>query len=176
MQPRGTETAPTTMDFDQWLKLVTVLGAIASFFWGVYQWREKASQEFSARTEESARAVETRRIEATKPFLERQLTLYTEATRIVAQVANQGQSETGRKALDRFWELYWGELALVENPSVEAAMKRMGDKLKGNASSHDLQQASLAVAHACRESLDKSWGIRAWTVPDEAASTARRTP
>jgi hypothetical protein len=164
------------MTFDNGLKILTVLGAIASFLWGVYQWREKSSQELEAQKQESARLVETRRIEATKPFLERQLALYAEATKIAAQVATQGNSDSGKKALARFWELYWGELALVENRSVEAAMKRMGDALRANASTQELEQASLAVAHACRESLDRSWGIRAWSSPDEAASAARRVP
>ena len=101
------------MNFDNALKILTVLGAIASFLWGVYQWREKSSQELEAQKQESARLVETRRIEATKPFLERQLALYAEATKIAAQVATQGNSDSGKKALVRFWELYCGELALV---------------------------------------------------------------
>ena len=164
------------MNFDTGLKILTVLGAIASFLWGVYQWREKSSHELEARKVESTRLVETRRIEATKPFLERQLALYAEATKIAAQVATQGTSESRKKALARFWELYWGELALVENRSVEAAMKRMGDALRANASTQELEQASLAVAHACRESLDRSWGIKAWSSPDEAGSAARRMP
>ena len=164
------------MNFDNGIKILTVLGAIASFLWGVYQWREKSSQELEAQKQESARQVETRRIEATKPFLERQLVLYSEATKIAAQVATQGNSDIGKKALVRFWELYWGELALVENRSVEAAMKRMGDALRAKASTPELEQASLAVAHACRESLDRSWGIRAWSSPDEAASATLRVP
>lgn len=160
------------MSFDNWLKVLTVLGAISSFLWGVYQWREKTSQELEARTQENTRLIETRRIEATKPFLERQLTLYAEATKVAAQVATQGDTESGKKALVRFWELYWGELALVENRSVEAAMVRMRNALRTNASTEELEQASLAVAHACRNSLDRSWGIRAWSSPDEAASSA----
>lgn len=158
------------MTFDNWLKILTVLGAKSSFLWGVYQWREKSSQELEARKQENARQIETRRIEATKPFLERQLALYGEATKIAAQVATQGDTESGKKALVRFWELYWGELALVENRSVEAAMVRMRNALLANASTAELEQASLAVAHACRNSLDRSWGIRAWSSPDEAAS------
>lgn len=158
------------------LKLLGVFGAIASFLWGVYQWREKSKDDLEARKLESQRLVDTRRIEATKPFLERQLALYSEVTKIAAQVATQGNSETGKKALTRFWELYWGELALVENRSVEAAMKRMGDALRDKSSAQELQVASLDVAHACRESLDKSWGIRAWSAPDEAASPPKPAP
>jgi hypothetical protein len=164
------------MTFEKWISIATVVGAVASFFWGVYQWREKSSQELDARNRESAGLAETRKIEATKPFLERQLLLYSEATNIAAQVATKGDSEAGKKAQNRFWELYWGELALVENRKVETAMKRMGDALLRNASTQELEQASLAIAHACRESLDKSWGIKAWSSPDEAAPVDRRAP
>ena len=164
------------MTFENGLKLATILGALASFLWGVYQWREKSSQELQARIQDSARLVETRRIEATKPFLERQLALYSEITKVAAQVATYGSSDTGKKAQARFWELYWGELALVENQAVETAMKRMGDALKDEAPAEELGQASLAVARACRDSLDRSWGIRAWSAPDEAASATRRVP
>ena len=164
------------INLDDVLKIVGVFGAILSFLWGVYEWREKSRDDLAARKLESELLIETRRIEATKPFLERQLTLYSEATKVAAQVATQGGGENGKKALTRFWELYWGELALVENRSVEAAMKRMGDALISNASEQELKYASLAVAHACRESLDKSWGIRAWSAPDEAASSGGRAP
>lgn len=159
----------TAMTIDNWLNILTVLGAICSFLWGVYQWREKTSRELEARNQENTRLTETRRIEATKPFLERQLMLYAEATKVAAQVATQGETESGKKALVRFWELYWGELALVENRSVEAAMVQMKNELRANASAEKLEQASLAVARACRYSLDRSWGIRAWSSPDEAA-------
>ena len=164
------------MTFDTGIKIATLVGAIASFLWGVYQWREKSAQELQAQIQNSERLVETRRIESTKPFLERQLALYSEATKTAAQVATQGSSEAGRKAQARFWELYWGELALVENRSVEAAMKRMGDALRTGAPTAELEQAALAVAHACRDSLDRSWGIRAWSSPDDAASAVRRGP
>lgn len=164
------------MNVETWLKMLGIVGAVGSFLWGVYQWREKSAEDLLVRQLESERLIETRRIEATKPFLERQLALYSEATKVAAQVATLGQSEAGKKARARFWELYWGELALVENRAVEAAMKRMGDALRADMPQETLQYASLAVAHACRESLDKSWGIRAWSAPDEAASATKRVP
>ena len=164
------------MSLENWLKVLAVAGAISSFLWGVYQWREKSAQDLALRSVEAERLAETRRIEATKPFLDRQLALYSEATRVASQVATLGKTDAGKKARTRFWELYWGELALVENRTVEAAMKQMGDALSAGASEHELQLASLAVAKACRESLDRSWGINAWAKPDEAASRAKRAP
>jgi hypothetical protein len=164
---------------EDWIKILTVVGALCSFLWGVYQWREKANSELQAKREEAAAVAETRRIEATKPFLDRQLALYVETTKVVAKVATQAQGDEGKRARERFWELYWGELATVEDREVEAAMVAMGDALKDPAATaNQLQIAAIRVAHACRGSLDRSWGIHAWSSPDDAsaAGTAASTP
>jgi hypothetical protein len=67
------------------------------------------------------------------------------------------------KAWDRFWELHWGELSMVENLEVEKAMKSMGDCLNGKCQGcPDLKRCSLDLAHACRRSLAESWGVPDW--------------
>jgi hypothetical protein len=136
------------------LKLATLVGAAVTFAWGVYNFTE--SQRGQA---------ETRRIEATKPFLDRQLTLYTSATQAAATLATSSDEAERAGALKRFWSLYWGELALVEDQRVEAAMVRIKDALASNASKEELQQRSLALAHACRDSLAESWGVKQWRSP-----------
>ncbi|MBI1735352.1 MAG: hypothetical protein HYR51_09275 [Candidatus Rokubacteria bacterium] len=155
--------------FDQWLKVLGLVGAMASFIWGVYQWRVKSDHELTQARYEAARLVASRKIEATKPFLERQLKLYTDASQIAAVLATTRDGAERAKATKRFWELYWGELALVENEAVETAMVALGDALQRNSPPPELQQLSLRLARACRISLDRSWGIHAWTSPDEAA-------
>lgn len=139
--------------FDQTFKILSLLGAIVSFVWGVLVWRGKSRE-----------VAKTRRIEATKPFLELQLKLYTEASKIAAVVATSNDAT----ARNRFWELYWGELALVEDRQVEAAMRAMGDVLRspsdnGVEKELSLAKLSLKLAHAFRGSLDRSWGINIWT-------------
>lgn len=47
-------------------------------------------------------------------------------------------------AARRFWELYWGELSMVENPEVEAAMVQMGNCLNGNCSGARMPTSSNA--------------------------------
>jgi hypothetical protein len=111
--------------------------------------------------------VQTRRLEARKPFLNEQLRLYTEVTRIAATLATADrQSPAYSGAQQRFWFLYWGELSLVESAKVETAMVVLGECLKGNCSrcvgKPDLQHCSLGLAHACRESLAESWGVVDW--------------
>jgi hypothetical protein len=144
---------------------VSVIGGVVTFIWGYYQWRERSIENLKAR-----------RLAITKPFLEKQLELYSEATRVASQVAMKLGKE-GDEARARFWELYWGELALVENPEVENAMVEMSEALESGAPVTTLRSKSLRIAHACRQSLDKSWGINAWRTgpPSRADTRARRT-
>jgi len=158
----------SSSQLEQWLKVLGVAGAIASFVWGVFVWKEKSEADRDLQRIETQRLAQSRRIEATKPFLERQLRLYTEATEVAAVIATSSDEKQGSKALERFWQLYWGELALVENREVENAMVALGEAIKANASRGALEQASLRLARACRRSLDNSWGITAWSNPDEA--------
>lgn len=159
--------------FDEWFKLVGVFGAIASFLWGVWVWKDKSNNDLTQQCLEAQRLAESRRIEATKPFLERQLKLYTEASQVAALIATSSDERQIQQALGRFWQLYWGELALVENTEVEAAMVAMGNAIHEKANPQVLKQASLKLAHACRQSLDRSWGIHAWGNPDEATTSGK---
>ena len=65
------------MSLDNWIKVLGIVGVVISFLWGVWQWKDKSEQELKQRSSEAVRLAETRRLEATKPFLERQLKLYT---------------------------------------------------------------------------------------------------
>ena len=142
--------------FESSLKILTLIGAVVTFAWGVFQYIETQRQQS-----------ETRRIEATKPFLERQLKLYTEATQIASTIATTGNAKTKAEAQDRFWSLYWGELALVEDAAVETAMVRFGEALRSGSPEGATRQRALELAHACRGSLARSWGVAAWQSPHE---------
>jgi hypothetical protein len=82
-----------------------------------------------------------------------------------------------KTAETRFWQLYWGELAMVENGGiktknggVEGAMVRFGEELKKQSRSQlALQGLSLDLAHVCRDSLATSWGVQDWRAPDYAS-------
>ena len=136
------------------IKILGAMIAIGGFLWGMFTY-------FDAREREA----ETRRIEAMKPYLERQLKLYTEATQIAATLATVTADSIEDKTMQRFWELYWGELALVENADVEKAMVQFGQGLQNGYNKSRLQQLSLELAHACRESLATSWGVSLWEKP-----------
>ena len=63
--------------------------------------------------------------------------------------------------VDRFWQLYTSELALVEDPEVAKAMIAYGEALKANKQGA-LGGLAIALAHRMRESLARSWGTDAW--------------
>ena len=146
-------------DLEVWIKALSILGAVVAFCWGVFQFI--SGQNVQA---------ETRRIEATKPFLERQLKLYIEATQAAAMLATAENSDELDVANKKFWLLYWGELALVEDKRVEAAMVQFGRALESGSVGQQLQQYSLTLAHACRDSLAESWGVRQWRNPHGASA------
>jgi hypothetical protein len=133
------------------IKWIGVLIALGGFLWGVTNFM------LTARIQ-----AEARRLEARKVFLDRQLKLYTEATQVAATMATTTDAEKLAKAEERFWELYWGELSMVENRAVEGAMVGIRNCLASNCTQADLQQKALALAKACRDSLNQSWGIGDW--------------
>ena len=94
-----------------------------------------------------------------------------ETLKVVAAVLTTSTDNAEvEKSKKRFWKLYWGELALVENSQVEASMVVLGKALKDYKKQVELQQLKLTLARACRNSLDKSWGINAWSNPDKASN------
>lgn len=106
--------------------------------------------------------------ETKRPFIEQQFKLYGEAVAVasrLARAADRGQQPPPEEDLQRFWELYWGPLAMVEDSRVEAAMVVFGRSLEdytedtGTECSRKLNQASLALAHRARQSLEEQWGV-----------------
>lgn len=136
-------------------KWVTVAATAGALLWGVVSTLETWSRE------------------SRRPFLDRQMSLYEEATKTAAILATSDDATELETAETRFWQLYWGELALVENGGlgvdgggVEAAMVRFGEALQEKERNRPLlQQRSLELAHACRDSLAESWGVPNWQSP-----------
>lgn len=154
-------------------KYLAILGGIATFFWTSFAYfdglrREhvkKAADERAmeeGRVIEQAKATAVQRVISMEPFLNRQLALFQETTQVVAFIATSPESEERKQKEARFWQLYWGELALVEHGDVETAMKHFGDALKAKAASDVLEQLSLKVTYACRDELAESWNEPSW--------------
>jgi hypothetical protein len=68
--------------------------------------------------------------EAQKPFWEKQLQTCFEASTAAATIATSRDKEAVSKAVDDFWRLYWGPLAIVEAREVAGAMVAFGTCLE----------------------------------------------
>jgi hypothetical protein len=141
------------MDVEKTLKWIGVVVALGGLALGVANYLATVRRD-----------AETRNLEARKQYLTRQLDLYTDATRAAAKLATaRADSAEYLAARARFWELYWGELSMVESRGVEAAMKNMGDCLNGTCvACSSVARCSLDLAHACRRSLAESWNVPDW--------------
>lgn len=128
------------------IKIMPVLVACGTFIWGIWEWRDNANQ-----------VRESRRIEATRPFLELQLKLYTETALVTSRIARSCDETT----ITRFWELFYGELALVEDQQVATAMVEFSNALKPCDQSR-LSSAALHLTQSMRDSLANSWDTDAW--------------
>jgi|GEM_PF-7099369 len=155
-----TENQGSRLEFG--LKLLSPLLAVGAFFWGIYTYRDASQRQLAQAKAEAQKTAETRRIEATRPYLDKQLTLYMEATRVTATLATSTDREEIGKATKRFRELYFGELALVERRAVEQAMVRFKLALDAKEEQEALEPLALNLAHVCRDELAASWGTDAW--------------
>lgn len=148
----------TTMS--NWQVLVSALIGAATIGVGIWQFRE-----------DSEMRAHTARLEARKPFLEKQMALCFAASEAAATLATTTDSERWRASRETFWMLYWGPLSVVERPlaagevgPVEARMVAFGKRLKPLQENpelplSELQTNSFDLAHACRDLMFDSWEI-----------------
>jgi hypothetical protein len=120
----------------------------------------------------------TRLIEAQKPFNEKRLQYYLEATSITSTIATSENDAVVIAAKARFWALYWGELALFEDDDVEDAMVKFGTALE-TGHTDKLREWSLTVAHACRSRLSIAGTLASqrggWTTKQRYCRLPQRT-
>ena len=92
--------------------IVSALAATATFFVSELDKAEDRAKETLDRAE--ARSL---------PYYQKQLDIYADAARITGRLASVPENDPSYPTLvARFWELYWGDLNLVESPAVAAKM------------------------------------------------------
>jgi hypothetical protein len=102
----------------------------------------------------------SRKIEASKPFLELRQKLYLEGLHNASILASPDlhTDEEIKNAKKRFYQLYWGELSLVEESEVESNMILIASSLESG-KLEDIKNATYKLSHSMRNSLSKSWGM-----------------
>jgi hypothetical protein len=144
-----------------WSVVFGGITAVGLVFGGLFAVIQYQSDRETALTTASIQA-STARFEAKKPFYTKQLDFCELASSQAAILA----TPTGRPAAEvtrakgEFWRLYWGPLGIVEDKPVEGAMIHFGQCLGDEQScGTTLTQASLKLAHACRDLVSKSWDL-----------------
>jgi hypothetical protein len=137
---------PASKTPEQWLKVSALALTFAGLLAGTYQFMRNQS------------------VEAARPFLEQKLKWCEEAVEVAAGIAVYGresmlppvQSRAATKRVDRFWAMYWGVMGMVEAEEIVDAMIEFGSGLKTPEDKSDGMRA-LAIAHACRMDMARSW-------------------
>jgi len=167
-------TTLTMFIVKDWAKIITVIGILGGIFTFIYN----AYWDAVSRNRESR-----------KPFLEQQLRTYTEAVETTSQIAGLTpgvlqkllpSDEQYTSAVNKFWALYWGHMAIVEDGNVERAMIIFGKSLDEHspcANDSDRSHIVLILSHCIRDSLAAGWGTTLPPVPPtEACSDSNLTP
>ena len=98
------------------------------------------------------------------PFLQKQMDLCFEASQIVSVLATTDDQAKWYEARGRFWQLYYGVLAIVENPEVERCMIECGKFIPVAGApptlpDDNLWHASLNLGKAIRTLVLKAWEV-----------------
>jgi hypothetical protein len=129
------------MALERTLKFIGAMVAICGLLFGV--WKYFQDLEISSK----------------KPYLEKQIALYFDATSAVATLASSKDAAKITDAEERFWALYLGALVMVEDHTVEKVMVKIGNCLRYDCPQSELKPLSLELAKACRTSLGDSWKV-----------------
>jgi hypothetical protein len=106
-------------------------------------------------------------VEAAKPYLQKKLEWCEDAVETASFIAVADPAARSDKTL-RFWQLYWGRMALIENDKVTSAMEDFKTALlfdEASSAPHEssmLRSAAVRLAHACRQEMADSWSPIWW--------------
>lgn len=139
--------------WDTVIKVITVVLTAAGLVWGYLH----AIEEFA----QSNR----------KPFLEMKMKYNLELVEVVSRIARPSSPLDQDEAIHRFWQLYAGASAMVEDGPLEDAVNTASvciQKLeKHGCEKFELEGLSLILASEVRNSL-----FRAWRIESPARSSA----
>jgi hypothetical protein len=99
-----------------------------------------------------------------RPFLELQAKYYVEMLETVSRITYPANDTDRQDSTRRFWQMYSGTSALVEDAAVEDKINSLSVCVKqigGTCAQVDLEAHTLVLSQAIRVSLARSWGLSA---------------
>lgn len=148
--------------FMRFLPLVTVLIAVAGFWFTVYQYNRQQAAAAKQQADAADKLSTERKQELLKPFLDKRLELYFAASEAAATMALSKDKAERDKAEAKLVQLYAGTLIIVEDQEVEEAMKRIYRCITGEdpCDEAEKQRRSQALASRARDSIGKSYNVK----------------
>ena len=140
--------------------VITPIIAVITVLVGIYQYTDAQKKSLE-------REYELKRLERQEKRFEEKATLYKETRQLLSFLSTNDSktSDIYETKRNKFWELYWGDLASVETHPIESLMVQFGNKLdqiknekdeaKINSIKNDLQQISLSFAHQTKKELNE---------------------
>jgi hypothetical protein len=190
----------------QLLPLVTAMLAVAGFWFGIWQYfrsedarqadEKKAAAALAAQEKQAAEERLEQQKQAdinfqrnltrdtARQLWEKMLVLYIEAAEKAAVIATTEDDGVRREAEKRFWVLYWGPLAAVEDlrvepdsradspqdqPDVALAMVNFGREIEKDVKDRNpgtLRTLSLELARTVRKAIARGFGVHATSLED----------
>jgi hypothetical protein len=142
-------------------EFLQAMAIITAGLWGAWTYHVQSNEQ-NERAKESAAAVER---ELQRPYNEKKLALYLEASRVSARLAATPKGPERSELEARFWELYWGELAFVESTgtagSVEKLMVHVCHQLFKNEQCHTYSNSAtgsvMLLSHIASREIKEAW-------------------
>ena len=102
------------------------------------------------------------KLEFQRPWVEKNIAFCIDAAKTVGALTASYSEDEWKKTVADFWQLYWGQLVLIEPRGVESAMVEFGKKLDKTSfeQRRTLGYAAFAVSKECRTHIDFSDGRR----------------
>ena len=162
---RARETALLKI-FEKWLPTLTV---VVGAGWALYQYIDHQKEVERQADFQMVQARETRSFETRKPFLDKQLVLYFETTAVAGWLAAENDPKLGewKVKLNRFAQIFFGELPMIASQDVQDAMKQMWDAAVTYEKNPDIdtyrddkKKASTLLARAIHRDVEGVWQIK----------------
>lgn len=137
--------------------IITPIIAVITVLFGIYQYTDSQAKSLE-------REYQLKRLERNERAFEEKVSIYNETRQIMSYLSTNSdiKSKVFEAKTNRFWELYWGDLAAVESIEMEGLMISFGNYLTQLQNSSELEREvifnelkliSLSLSHQTKEEL-----------------------